>query len=86
MPTSSTVWWASMCRSPLGLDVEVDQAVADDLLEHVVEERQTGGDRALAAAVEVDGDADLRLEGVAGGFGAAHVRLWGRRARWKVRR
>ena len=39
----------------LGLDLEVEHAVARDLVEHVVEERHAGGESfAAAAAVEVD--------------------------------
>ena len=38
----------------LGLDLEVDQAVARDLVEHVVEERHAGGELRRAGAVEVD--------------------------------
>ena len=71
MPTSSTVWWPSMCRSPLALDVEVDQAVARDLVEHVVEEADAGRELRGAAAVEVDADADLRFLGVAADVGGA---------------
>ena len=57
------------------LDVEVDQAVARDLVEHVVEEGHAGVQLLLAGAVEVDRDADLRLVGVAGDFcGAGHGR------------
>ena len=38
----------------LGLDLEIDQAVAGDLLEHVVEEADAGGELGGAGAVEVD--------------------------------
>src|SRR5438105_10456675 len=37
-------------------NVEIDQAVAGDLVEHVIEERHAGFDRGLAAAVQVDVD------------------------------
>ena len=48
----------------LGLDREVEPAVAADLVEHVVEERQPGGRVDLAlGAVEVDGDRDRGLLG-----------------------
>jgi hypothetical protein len=54
-----------------GLDLEVDQPVAGDLVEHVVEEADAGGELGRAAAVEVDAHADLRLGGVAPDFGDA---------------
>jgi hypothetical protein len=55
----------------LGLDLEVDQAVAGDLLEHVVEEADAGGKLGRADAVEVDGDPDPGFLGVALHRGAA---------------
>ncbi len=45
----------------LGLDVEVDQAVARHLVEHVVEEADPGRQFGLARAVEIHAHADLRL-------------------------
>jgi hypothetical protein len=71
MPTSSTVWWPSMCRSPWAVDLEVDQAVAGDLVEHVVEEADAGRELGAAAAVQVEGDADLGFLGVAAEVGGA---------------
>src|SRR6185295_6073070 len=54
----------------LGVDLEVDQRVAGD----VVEEADAGRQRRVAAAVEVDPDADLRLLRVAADVGGAvHV-------------
>ena len=47
IPTSSTVWWAPVCRSPVALHVEVEPAVAGQQVEHVVEEADAG--LALAA-------------------------------------
>ena len=38
MPTSSTVWWAPVSRSPRRLDREAEAAVAAEQLEHVIEE------------------------------------------------
>ena len=58
MPTSSTVWWASTSRSPSAFDREVEAAVLAELAEHVVEERQAGGDVDLARPVEVERDVD----------------------------
>ena len=65
-----------MCRSPLALDLQVDQAVAGHLVEHVVEEADAGGERGLAGAVQVELDADLRLERVADDFNLAHGRTF----------
>ena len=36
MPTSSVVWWPSISTSPSAIDREVEQAVARELIEHVV--------------------------------------------------
>ena len=55
-----------------GLDLEVETAVAGNLVEHVVEEPDAGVELTLAAAVEIDLDSDLGLEGVAGYFGVPH--------------
>jgi hypothetical protein len=49
-----------------GLDVEIDEAMSGDLLEHVVEERHLGGELARAGAVEVQPDGYLRFERVSG--------------------
>ncbi len=69
---SSTVWCASISQVALGLDGEVERAVAGELVEHVVEERDAGGELRIAAAVEVERHADLRLPGVALDFRLAH--------------
>ena len=53
-----------MCRSPLQLQFECEAAVLGDLLQHVIEEPQAGGDgaRALARQIEIDVDVGfLRL-------------------------
>ena len=65
MPTSSTVWCASTCRSPSAFDGQVDEAVPGEQRQHVVEEADAGGDLGLAGAVEVEGQLDLRLAGFA---------------------
>jgi hypothetical protein len=57
----------------LGLDSQVDRAVAGNLVEHMVEETDAGSQLRLAAAVEVDDHSDLRFSGIADDFGnAAH--------------
>ncbi len=38
----------------LAVDVQVDQAVAGDLVEHVVEEADAGGQLGVAGAVQVE--------------------------------
>ncbi len=55
----------------LGLDLQIDEPVARDLVEHVVEKGHARVEGALAGAVEVDPDADLCLGGIADDFGAA---------------
>ncbi len=52
-------------------DVEVDQPVAGDLVEHVVEEADAGGKLGSPRAVKVQGHTDLRLVGVADYVGSA---------------
>jgi len=49
----------------LGRDLEIEHAVARDLVEHVVEERHAGGQRRFSAAVKIEGNADLRFVGIA---------------------
>src|SRR5690606_33488077 len=47
------------------LDVEVDKAMAGDLVEHVFEEGDTGVEAGLAAAIQVQADRDPGFEGIA---------------------
>ena len=47
----------------LGLERDVDQGVAGQLLQHVIEEADAGRDVIGAGAVEIDGRLDLRLLG-----------------------
>ena len=49
----------------LGLDRHVDQRVARKLLQHMVEEADAGGDIEAAGAVDIDGDRDRGLLGLA---------------------
>jgi hypothetical protein len=50
--------------SPRGVDAQVEPAVAADLVEHVVEERQPGGGlHGAGGTVDVEADADRRLLG-----------------------
>lgn len=53
----------------LGFDVDIDQAVAGDLINHVIEERYAGVETRFTAAIEIDGYGDLRLQRVAGDSG-----------------
>jgi hypothetical protein len=69
----------------LGVDVQVDQAVAGDLVQHVVEEGHAGIQLLLAGAIQVDRNADLRLVGIADDFGGSrcrHGRGWTGFYRW----
>ena len=60
---SSTVWWASISRSPLASIGEVEAGVPAQLGDHVVEERHPGVGAAVAGAVQVELDGDLDLGG-----------------------
>jgi hypothetical protein len=53
-------------------DVEVDQAVPRDLLEHVVEEGHAGGEIPMPAAIEIEPDIDPGFERVPGDFCLPH--------------
>ena len=63
MPTSSVVWWWSICRSPLALTVTSMREWRASEIEHVVEETDPGRNRRRAGAVEIDRDLDLGLLG-----------------------
>ena len=81
MPTSSTVWWASISTSPGRPHDQIEAAVAAQLAQHVVEERQSGLDLHPATPVEIDLDGDVGLARGAGedggptlGAGSGHDR------------
>ena len=57
----------------LGGNADIDERVARELVEHMVEEADAGGDLGRAGAVEVELDRDLRLVGLAGHRPLAHV-------------
>ena len=57
----------------LALHIQIDQAVARDLVQHVVEKADAGGQLRLARAVKVEADFDLGLGGVARDFGGARL-------------
>ena len=61
----------------IGLDVQVDQAVARDLVQHVVEKADAGMQLRLAAAVEVDAHRDAGFGRVAGDLGVRAARRAG---------
>ena len=54
-----------------GVHPQLEAAVAAELAQHVVEERQSGGCGALATAVDVDGDVDACLGGAPRGRGGS---------------
>ena len=56
----------------LGDDVQIDHAVARDLVEHVLEKRQAGIEYGLAVAVQVQLDTNLGLQGVTGNLRTTH--------------
>jgi hypothetical protein len=55
-----------------GADLQVDQPVAADLVEHVVEERHTGAHRALARAIEAERHPHIGFAGDAVDRAGAH--------------
>jgi len=56
----------------LGFDLDVDEAVTGDLVEHVIEEADTGLDRSLSRSVKIDGRLDLGFARLARKGGATH--------------
>ena len=54
-----------MCKSPLQVSSQRETAVLRDLLEHVIEKSQAGGDAARPLARQVDIDRDLGFPGPA---------------------
>jgi len=58
-------------------DVEINQAMPDDLVQHVVKKRHAAVERALAAAVKIDGNGDSGFIGITdhGGLACGHVAL-----------
>src|SRR5690349_6325722 len=59
-------------RIAMRFDVQIDQPVTGDLVEHVIEERHARGQLLLTGAVQVDRCTDLRFAGVANDFRKAH--------------
>ena len=57
-----------------GEDIQIDQTMPGDLVEHVLEKRYPGLHACHPAAVEIDRDSDLRLQGIAFDAGAASHR------------
>ena len=55
----------------LHLDIQIDERVPGQKMEHVIEEPDAGGDVSLAGAIEVDADADLRFVGLAVDLGGS---------------
>jgi hypothetical protein len=56
----------------LGADLQVDQTVAADLVEHVIEEGHAGGQLLAAGAIEIDAHTDPGFGGIAADFGGSH--------------
>lgn len=59
-------------RVPMRFDVEIDETMARDLVEHMVEKRDARRKLLPAGAVEVDLHTDLRFAGVANDLRHAH--------------
>jgi hypothetical protein len=60
-----------------GGNIQIDQTVARDLVEHMVEKRYAGRELRLTIAIQIDADGDLCFEGIAGdgGLACSHVAL-----------
>ena len=61
-----------------GIDIQIDQAVTRDLIQHVIEERHAGIQLLLTGTIDIDRNADLRLVGIARDFCSAwrrHIQL-----------
>jgi len=56
----------------LGFDIQVDQAVPGDLVEHVIKKVHAGGEPALTAAIQIEPDRDPGFQGVTGNFDLPH--------------
>ena len=65
MPTSSTVWWAPVSRSPLASHREPEPAVAAEQLEHVVEEPDARSTALTSPPSRSSVERDLGLAGLA---------------------
>ncbi len=61
-----------MCKSPCTFKRHVDQRVAAELLDHVIEEADPGGHVVGTGPVEVDLDEDIGLCRLAGDPAGAH--------------
>lgn len=64
------------------MDIQIDQTVTDDLVEHVIKERNAGIEPALTGAIKIDADRDLRFERVAFDFSLAHGSHFRRNGEW----
>jgi hypothetical protein len=57
----------ALCRN-----IQVDQPMPGDLVEHVVKERHAGSELPLAAAVEIETHGDPGLQGITDDFSLTH--------------
>lgn len=53
----------------IGPNIKVDQSMADDLIEHVIEEGHSRLQASLSRSVQIDGHFDLRFQRVSGDSG-----------------
>src|SRR5690606_5977962 len=63
----------------IAMDVEIDEAMPGDLVQHVVQKGYTGVDGLAARAIKIDGRSHAGFLGIAGNVSGTHVRL---RCRW----
>ena len=55
-----------------GLNVQIDQTMTSDLIQHVIEKRDAGGKFSLPGAIKVETNSNLRFERIACNFGLPH--------------
>ena len=60
----------------LGRDLDVDQRMAGELLQHMIEKADAGRNLGHPRAVEIDADFEVRLLGLAGEEGVSHGLEW----------
>ncbi len=54
-----------------GFDLKIHQPVTCNLIEHVLQKRYSRIKRGASAAIQIDGDPDLRLQRIAFDFGCS---------------
>src|SRR5690606_32975659 len=63
-------------RIPIAGDVQVDHAVARDLIHHVLKKGHASVKHALASAIKIEANADFSFEGITGNLGDTIGHTW----------